>query len=171
MEQKQALTTILTWLVFENSENEEEEVPKKKRKCWTKNWIRRRPVEGFYAKLLIELKAEEPDFYRNFVRMDLQQYEQLLALVTPHIQKEDTNMRESISAGERLMLTLRFLASGESFQSLQYLFRIPMPTISRIIPEVLDAIYKVLVVEYLQVCWFQSFINVNFFFCYLFYYY
>lgn len=152
MEQKQALAKVLTWLVFENSDSEEErDVPKKKRKCWTRNWIRLRPQEGFYAKLLKELVTEEPRFYTDFVRMDLQQYEQLLAMVTPHIQKQNTVMRESISAGERLMLTLRFLATGESFRSLQYLFRIPMSTISGIIPEVLDAIYKVLVGDYMQV--------------------
>lgn len=150
MEQKQALATLMVWLVFE-SDNEEEEMPTKKRRCWAKNWILRRREEGFYAKLLIELKSEEPEFYRNFVRMDSQQYEYLLALVTPHIKKEDTVMRESISAGERLMLTLRFLATGESFQSLTYLFRMPLSTISTVIPNVLDAIYKVLVGEYMKV--------------------
>lgn len=159
MDQKQALASIATWLAFD-SENEEEEMPMKKRKCWAKNWVLRRSEEGFCAKLLIELKVEEPEFYHNFVRMDLQQYENLLALVTPLIQKQDTVMRESISANERLMLTLRFLATGESFHSLQYLFRIPLATISAIVPEVLDAIYKVLVDEYLQVCLFCSLNNV-----------
>lgn len=51
-------------------------------------------------------------------------------------------MRPSIPAGERLALTLRYLATGENFRSMQYLFRIPPSTISTIIPEVLDAIYK-----------------------------
>lgn len=151
MEQKQSLAKILTWLVFESSEDEEELAPNKRR-CWRKNWVARRPQEGFYAKLLIELRTEEPELYRNFLRMDLQQYEHLLSLVTPFIKKEDTVMRESISAGERLVLTLRFLATGESFRSLQFLFRIPASTISVIVPEVLEAIYKVLVGEYLQVC-------------------
>ncbi|XP_065356035.1 uncharacterized protein LOC135950415 [Calliphora vicina] len=59
-------------------------------------------------------------------------------------------MRRSISAAERLVLTLRFLATGENYRSLQYLFRIPPSTISIIIPEVLDAIYKVLVNMYLK---------------------
>lgn len=151
MERKHAVATILTWLVFESSEDEEE-VQQKKRKCWVKNWVRRRPQEGFYAKLLVELRAEEPALYRDFLRMNEEQYEHLLALVTPYIQKQDTVMRESISAGERLVLTLRFLATGESFRSLQYLFRIPTSTISKIVPAVLDAIYKVLVDEYLRVC-------------------
>lgn len=149
--ENQALATICTWIIFDD-EDDDEEKKSKNRSCWTKNWISKRPEEGFYAKLLIELKNEEPELYRNFLRMDFQQYEHLLALVTPFIKKEDTVMRKSISAGERLVLTLRFLATGESFHSLQYLFRIPPSTISAIVPEVLDAIYKVLVGEYLQVC-------------------
>lgn len=60
-------------------------------------------------------------------------------------------MRRSISKGERLALTLRYLATGEDFRSLQILFRIEVSTISKIIPEVLDAIYTLLVGEYLQV--------------------
>lgn len=53
-------------------------------------------------------------------------------------------MREAIPPEERLAVTLRFLATGESFSSLQYQFRISQSTLSIIIPEVCEAIYKVL---------------------------
>ena len=33
-------------------------------------------------------------------------------MVKPQIQKQDTNMRKSIPAGEKLALTLRYLATG-----------------------------------------------------------
>ena len=54
----------------------------------------------------------------------------LLQKVGHIIKKEDTRMRDSISPKERLILTLRFLASGKSYHSLMYLFRIPVCTIS-----------------------------------------
>nr|XP_034184035.1 uncharacterized protein LOC117606110 [Osmia lignaria] len=60
-------------------------------------------------------------------------------------------MRDSIFPKERLILTLRFLASGESYHSLMYLFRIPVCTISKIIPEVCKALYDTLHEEYLKV--------------------
>lgn len=60
-------------------------------------------------------------------------------------------MRKSISASDRLALTLRYMATGESFRSLQYVFRIPHNTISTIVPEVFDAIFTVLKDEYMKV--------------------
>lgn len=158
MEQQEelAVATILAAYVLEGSDDEEKP-PKKRRSVWTRNWIALRQTEGFYAKLLVELESEDPKVYQQFVRMTAEQFHQLRVLVTPHVQKQDTNMRKSISAGERLLLTLRYLATGDTYQSLSYLFRIPISTISEIVPEVLDAIYNVLVGEYIQVNWNHSF--------------
>lgn len=53
-------------------------------------------------------------------------------------------MREPIAAGERLAVTLRFLSTGETYQSLQYQFRISASALSLIIPDVCKAILHVL---------------------------
>ena len=57
-----------------------------------------------------ELTSEDPHSFRNFIRMDKQDFDELLAKVTPFIQKQDTNMHESITPSERLSLPLRYLA-------------------------------------------------------------
>ena len=124
---------------------------KRMRSICVKDWVRGRQSEGFCAKLLIEMRAGESNLYQNFVRMTADQFDELLGLVKPYIQKADTQLRASIFASDRLILTLRYLATGDNFRSLQYLFRIPQTTISRIVPEVLDAIYKVLVSNYVKV--------------------
>lgn len=59
-------------------------------------------------------------------------------------------MRLAIPAECKFNVNLRFLATGDSFSSLQYLFRIPKNTISTFIPEVLDAIYSALL-DFLKV--------------------
>ena len=59
-------------------------------------------------------------------------------------------VRSSISAHERLCVTLRFLASGESYKDLMYSFRISPASISQLIPEVCNAIYNTLHEEYLS---------------------
>ncbi|XP_060855552.1 putative nuclease HARBI1 [Metopolophium dirhodum] len=87
---------------------------------------------------------------KNFTRMTLEDFKYLASLVCPKITRMDTNMREAITARESLALTMRFLATGDSFTSLQYLFRISKSTISGIIPEVCDAINESLQ-EYIKI--------------------
>lgn len=78
-------------------------------------------------------------------------FDYLMNLVTPIIGKKDTQMRKAISPGERLAITLHFLASGQNYSALQFLFRVAQSTISLIVPEVLDAIWIVLKDEYVTV--------------------
>lgn len=100
--------------------------------------------------------------FKHFLRVDLGTFNHLLELVTPLIQKIDTNMRQSISASERLAVTLRFLATGDSYKSLSVLFRIAACTITHIVPEVCDAIYAVLKNKHMKVsdCDLESVISI-----------
>lgn len=83
------------------------------------------------------------------MRADL--FDQLVDMVMPFIQRQNTNMRECISPRDRVSITLRFLATGETYRSLEYSMRIPACTISRIIPETCRVIYEILRKEYLKV--------------------
>jgi len=77
-------------------------------------------------------------------------FEKIINLIGPKVIKQDTNMRQAISVTVRLAVTLRFLATGDSYSSLQYLFGISKQIISCIIPEVCMAIVEVLK-EYVKV--------------------
>ena len=59
-------------------------------------------------------------------------------------------MRMPIPAEEKLAITLRYLATGETFESLMYQFRVHRTTIAAFIPEVCKAIYETLKEEYLK---------------------
>lgn len=76
--------------------------------------------------------------------MSVEDFEKLLHAVERKIMKQDTNFRNAISARERLAITLRFLGTGVSCTSLMYLFKVSKQTISRIIPEVCEAVIEVL---------------------------
>ncbi|GFW79609.1 protein ALP1-like [Trichonephila clavipes] len=73
--------------------------------------------------------------------MDVSTFEELVALVSPSIERKNTSMRKAIPAAERIALTLRYFATGETQSSLSYQFRIAQNTISGIIPAVCAAIY------------------------------
>ena len=57
-------------------------------------------------------------------------------------------LRKPISAGEGLTITLRFLATGETYRSIQYQYLSPS-WVSSIVPEVCDAIIEALDDEYI----------------------
>ncbi|KAJ8728913.1 hypothetical protein PYW07_006609 [Mythimna separata] len=76
--------------------------------------------------------------------MDEPTYFKLLQLVTPLITKQDTNMRQAISPHERLCATLRFLASGMSYEELKFPTVISPQRLGVIIPETCKAILTVL---------------------------
>lgn len=123
---------------------------KRKRRCWVKKWMENRNLYG-HMPLLHELRSNFPMDFRNYLRMDAESFSILLELVSPIISKQDTKMRESISAEERLTTTLRYLATGRSLEDLKFSTGISAPSLSKIIPETCKAIYKVLKNTYLKV--------------------
>lgn len=82
--------------------------------------------------------------FENFCRMSTVDFEYLLTKIGPSISKIKTNMRDCIPINERLALTLRFLATGDSFKSLSYLFKFSPQTVSRCIDEVCRALIETL---------------------------
>nr|XP_022910412.1 uncharacterized protein LOC111421479 [Onthophagus taurus] len=117
---------------------------RRKGRVWVKPWIGRRPTLGASAKLLPELAAEDSASYKNHLRMTKQNFDILLDCVTQRIIKMNTHMRDALTPQLKLEVTLRYLATGDSFASLQYLYRVPKCTISNFISEVCQAIYDAL---------------------------
>ena len=120
-----------------------EEKKKRKRTVWVKDWHKKRKTFSHYN-LLQELVISSPADYKNFLRMDKTTFIDLLEMVMPFIRKEDTNMRDAISASERLFSTLRFLATGQSFEDLKFSTAISAQCLGRIIMETCSAIVSVL---------------------------
>lgn len=55
-------------------------------------------------------------------------------------------MREAVSAEERLIATLRYLAVGNSYEDLKFTTAISPQLLGRIIPETCTAIYFILLI-------------------------
>ncbi|XP_072943516.1 uncharacterized protein [Epargyreus clarus] len=92
----------------------------------------------------MELTSEDGGEFSNFCRMSSSDFVFLLHKIGPMIEKQQTRLRMPIPAKIRLALTLRYLATGDSYKSLHYLFKVSTPAISQIIPEVCQAINSVL---------------------------
>ena len=68
-----------------------------------------------------------------------ERFDHLLSLVEEKTKKQ-TNIREPISPVERLAITLRYLASGDSQQSIAFLLKVGHSTVNKIVNEECDAL-------------------------------
>ena len=115
---------------------------KRNRTLWTRSWIEKREIYGCYQRLVKELEIEDEVAYRDFFRMNATRLWFLVDKVACRIEKKDTVMRTCIKPDERMAVTLRYLATGETFKSFEYSFRMSR-TISAIVVETCEAIYQV----------------------------
>ncbi|XP_066461945.1 uncharacterized protein [Eleutherodactylus coqui] len=72
----------------------------------------------------------------------MEAFERLLELVRRDLTYQDTQMRKAITAEERLLITLRFLATGQSYASLHLQFRVGKSTITEIVRCTCSAIWQ-----------------------------
>jgi hypothetical protein len=142
---KEDLMLITAMLLLE----EEDESRKERKRCWTRSWITERNTKGCFHQLLPELAAYDTPAFENFMRMDFDHFNKIVDCLSERLCKKDTIMRECIKPAEMCCLAIRYLATGESFRSLEFQFRISRVTISKIVVEVCQALYEVMGPKYL----------------------
>ena len=137
LRRRQALCTALLLL------DEEEEVARNNRALWSnwvKPWLERHDELGVYNNIFQELY--ETNSLKQYIRMDRMYFDYLVERLHPYLLKEDTVMGESIKPAEQVGVFLRYVASGETFRSLEYQFRISRQSIARIVDRVAEAIIE-----------------------------
>lgn len=139
-------------LLEEEEKNKKKEKPRKKRKrtprrWYVKPWNQERSQYGHYHQLLPELRVNDPDSYRNYLRMDDKLFQDILARIRPHIERQQTNLKKPLEPGLRLAMTLRFLATGETYKSMALNFRTGHSSWSNVVPETCEAIIQEFMAE------------------------
>ena len=95
-----------------------------------------------YKRLLSELQSEDTRSFKNFVRVGNRLFQELVSRVRLRIEKQNSFMRKALEPGLRFAVTLRSLATGDSYTSLQCGFGAVRSTISLIVPETCEAIIQ-----------------------------
>ena len=103
-----------------------------------------------YHRLMVELRNEDRAGFRNFLRVQPELFDEILQRVGHIIQGVGCNFRGPLEPGLKVAVTLRFLATGESYMSLSYAFRVSEPSISKFLPKVCDAIVDIIGAETLH---------------------
>ena len=113
---------------------------RQQRRVWVREWVARRPNLGLYDRLLVELRAEDPRAFHNFMRMPTDMFDEIVQRLTPALTKETTNYRAALDPGLKIAITLRHLASGAHYADMQYAWRVPANTMSLLVRDVCSAI-------------------------------
>lgn len=143
---RRAASAIIIAVLLKKKRNKEQ-----MKRLWVRRWIRARETDDAALKLIQEIRNDDEKAFIDMFRLSGQQFDYLLERIRPLITKKNTNMRKSISAELRLLITLKFLSSGDSYRSLMYFFRVPHNTISGIIPNTCKAIFSSLRTEFMKV--------------------
>ncbi|XP_050497834.1 uncharacterized protein LOC126878998 [Diabrotica virgifera virgifera] len=113
----------------------------RKRRKWVHDINLERLKCGEYHTLMPQLRKDDKRCYIYF-RMTIDCFDELLHLVENDIRKSDTNYREAISPEERLAITLRYLATGDTFYTIGHSFRVGFSIVSAIVVEVCEALCR-----------------------------
>ncbi|KAM5164527.1 uncharacterized protein ACMZJ9_006987 [Mantella aurantiaca] len=107
-----------------------------------------RPTMGKVHLLYGQLR-QNPEKFTSYFMMSIASFDELLGLVSGSLRYDDTNYGMAISPVERLVVTLRYLATGASFASLHHEFRLGKSNISAFIPNICKVIWTVLVSNFM----------------------
>ncbi|XP_076238644.1 uncharacterized protein LOC143181873, partial [Calliopsis andreniformis] len=131
-------------VVLEEEERRKED--DKEKKTWVHDMWRARATEGEFSTLYKMLKDDQLKFYEYF-RMTQNTFEILISKVGESLKKQDTPWRLSITPRERLAVCLRFLATGDSFKSISFSYRLGHSTVQTIVNETCRVIVSKLMAE------------------------
>ena len=83
---------------------------KRRGRLWRKPWVACHDEQGAYNNLVKELELY--GCLHDYLRITKSQFLDIVQRVTPILQRKNTNFRAVITPGERVAVTLRFLATG-----------------------------------------------------------
>ena len=96
---------------------------------------------------MADLREEDVSAFRNFVRMNAEMFRELLLRLGLRFTKNDTWCTKPLDSSLKLAISLRYLATGDSYRTLMYRFRVAHNTISLVVHNVCQAIIEEYVEE------------------------
>ena len=118
MSNVQAIAAIT--LLLDDEDEEKENV--QERSQWVRPWITRKKSDGAFYTIFQDLKQEDAEEFRGYIRLNTTSFEKFVELLASSLLKKDTVIRECIRPEEMCCVALGHFASGESFRSLEYQF-------------------------------------------------
>lgn len=103
-----------------------------------------------YNQVFFFLQDGDIQEFQATLRMPPAVYNNLLNLLRPGLQKKHTNFRAPISPLQRLSITMRYIALGESFRSISQQFRVGLSTVREIVKHTCQCIISTMMQDYMK---------------------
>ncbi|XP_073398708.1 uncharacterized protein [Dendrobates tinctorius] len=126
----------------------ERERQQRRQRLWIHPIVELRESRGAYHTFYSELQAN-PEKFTDYTRMSQQSFRDLLGRVQEAIRRQDTQLHHAIPPEERLLVTLRFLVTGETLSSLHFQYQIGISTLSGIVAYTCRALWNILCTEFM----------------------
>ncbi|XP_034838224.1 protein ALP1-like [Maniola jurtina] len=114
---------------------------RRQRRYWVHPILSDRLSSSLFVTLYPELRLHEENFF-NYFRMSVATFDFLYDFIENDLKSSENAVRYCISPKEKLIVTLRYLATGSSFAELQYGYKIGKSTISGIIKQVCQVLWR-----------------------------
>ncbi|XP_053283259.1 uncharacterized protein LOC128444682 [Pleuronectes platessa] len=108
-----------------------------------------RSVMGEFSVLVKPMRTLDEGMHFGYFGMSAHRFDELLRRVEPLVRHERTHSRP-VGLQERLAVTLRLLASGNSQRSVAESYKLGVSTVSRIVSEMCSAIWQALEEDYVS---------------------
>lgn len=131
---------LITKLAYQ--QRQEPRRRRREKRLWIKPWRRMRPVMGQFVLLMDHLRVHDNASFKNLTRVTPNKFFQICDRLRPRIEKQYTNMRETLEPELRLAIAMRYYASGDKYISLDYNWFVAHNTIGQIVNEVTEAIIE-----------------------------
>ncbi|XP_027233858.2 uncharacterized protein [Penaeus vannamei] len=128
---------VCAWVLYRRLQRRR----RRQRRYWVHPILKDRLTYGMFFTLYPKLREYEPKFF-NYMRMSIKSFDDLLEQIQDDISSTSTMMRDCISPEEKLVITLRYLATGCSIADLHYGYRLGKSTISSILQQVCVVIWE-----------------------------
>ncbi|XP_072388169.1 uncharacterized protein rasp isoform X5 [Diabrotica undecimpunctata] len=130
-------SAVCFWVLYRRMKRRQQ----RRRRYWVHPILRNRLTNSLYITLYPNLRQHGPKFF-NYFRMSTTSFDALLALIRHEITASVNAVRYCISPEEKLIITLRYLASGCSMGELHYSYKIGRSTVAGIIHEVCKVLWR-----------------------------
>ncbi|CAN8015525.1 unnamed protein product, partial [Ixodes persulcatus] len=143
MERRRKLLLLRSMLVLKQAQLENRSSP------WVRPvWLNRKVESEYYTAMQV-MRDQDPQLFFRFYRMSPQLFDKLHRLVAERLTKQHV-VREPITSGERLAMTLRYLSSGNPIMDIAMEFRVGLETAREAIHLTCQVLWEELAPRYMK---------------------